>query len=74
MYEWRLVRHYFDKCGLFWMSRGEWGIILGEWGWVRCMGHYFGWMGVNGGGWGWVRQYSGWVVWVSMSGGGFPVW
>ena len=71
MYEWRLVRHYFDKCGLFWMSSGKWGIILGEWGWVGCMGHYFGWMGVNGGGWAlfWVggggsdNILGGWCGW-----------
>ena len=44
---------------------GEWGIILGEWGWV---GHYF-WVsvcewavwGINLEGRGWSRHYFEWV-------------
>lgn len=47
------MKHYFE-CGLFWVvghyfgwervSRGVWGIIVGERGWIA---HYFGWVGVG---------------------------
>ena len=48
LYDWRLVRHYFE-----WV----W-VILGEWKWV---GHYFGWVE---GEWGWVEvSGDGCIVW-----------
>ena len=48
---------------LFWvgrLSRGKWGIILGEWGWT---GHYFGWVEV-GGALFWVSGVVGGLSWV----------
>ena len=37
---------------LFWVDGGVWGIILGGWMWV---GHYFGWVRVDGSEWWWLH-------------------
>ena len=63
LYEWQLMRHYFEWM---WVILGRWGLTLGGKG---CVGMYGAWFlvgGVNGRGWvghysGWVGNYFGWV-------------
>ena len=38
---------------------GVWSIILGEWGEWGWVGHYSGWVGVDGDEWGWMGMSRG---------------
>ena len=71
LYEWRLVRRYFEWV---WVILGRRGIISGKWGWVEVYGPLF-WM--DGGEWSWVGHYFGWlgvsgkIFWVGGGGWGW---